>query len=180
MFQKETILREKALQRYEKLRDKWLENNGEEYRKKFKNNKDFHLDRHYPVSAEIYRFSKSKAEIHINFLYGYSRWHHYYIVLGDLSVERDPYVDEVFNLNELEKRYSYSFNGVAHGTPFEEAERILGNDYYEYAGQSPQYRDIYYEHHNIEVIVQDWRVKYIQKGKPAWMDTEMKIKKGSA
>ena len=178
IFQKEIIFQEEALKRYEKIKDKWLEDNGAEYLNKFKNNKIFYLDRRdHPISASIYEFSKSKAKIYIKFIYGHSRWHHYYIVLGNFLAERDPYLDEVFNLNEIEKKYSYSFKGVTHGIPAEEVEEILGNNYYEYAGQSPQYRNIYYEQYNIEVIIQDWRVKYIQEGKPSWMDTEMKFKK---
>jgi len=48
---------------------------------------------------------------------------------------------------------------------------------HEYMGQSPQYRNIYYEKEDIEIIIQDFIVKYIQKGKPGWMDTPMKYKK---
>jgi hypothetical protein len=58
-----------------------------------------------------------------------------------------------------------------------EVEALLGGDYYEYAGQSPQYRNIYYEEYNLEIIIQNERVKYIQKGKPGWMDSEMKFKR---
>ena len=178
IFQKEAVFKEDALRKYETLRDKWLENNGAEYQNKFKNNKVFFLDkRNHSISADIYKFSKSKAKIYIKFIYGHSLWHHYYIVLANFLVERDPYIDEIFNLNELEKQYSYSFKGITHGTTTNEVEEILGRDYYEYAGQSPQYRNIYYEKHDLEIIIQDWRVKYIQKGKPGWMDTEMKIKK---
>lgn len=178
IFQEETFFQKKDLEHYEKLRDLWLENNSEGYFNKFRNNKDFHLDKNNnPISANIYEFSKSNAKIYIKFIYGHSRWHHYYIVLGNFLVERDLHIDEVFNLNELEKKYSYSFNGVFHGTSANEAERILGKNYYEYSGQSPQYRNIYYEKYNIEIIIQDWIVKYIQQGKPNWMDTEMKFKR---
>ena len=178
IFQKETIFRKESLKKYEKLRDKWIKNNGEEYINKFKNNKVFYLDRkNHPISANIYEFSKSKAKIYIKFIYGHSRWHHYYIILGSFLVERDPYIDEVFNLKELENKYSYSFKGVTHGTSAKEIEEILGSDYYEYAGQSPQYQNIYYEKYNIEIIIQDWAVKYVKEGKPSWMDTEMKFKR---
>ncbi len=178
IFKKETIFQNSTLKKYKKLRDKWVENHREEYINKFKNNKVFHLDRNnHPISANIYEFSKSKVKIYIKFIYGHSRWHHYYIILGNFLVERDPYIDEVFNLKELENRYSYSFKGVTHGTSAKKIEEILGSDYYEYAGQSPQYQNIYYEKYNIEIIIQDWVAKYVQKGKPSWMDTEMKFKR---
>ena len=177
IFQKGTILKDEALKQYEKLRDIWLEKNGTEYQNKFKDNKIFYLDRrNHPISADIYQFSESRAKIYIRFIYGHSRWHHYYIVLANLIVKRNRYIDEVFNLNELEKKYSYSFKGVIHGSTAQEVEKTLGRDYYEYAGQSPQYRNIYYEKHDLEIIIQDWRVKYIQKGKPNWMNTEMKYR----
>ena len=178
IFHGETVFQKEALNKYERLRDKWLENNGVDYQNQFKNDKVFFLDReNHPISANIHKFSKTKAKIYIQFIFGHSRWHHYYIILEDFIVERDPYIDEVFNLKELEKKYSYSFNGVAYGTTVQELEEILGRDYYEYMGQSPQYRNIYYEKYDLEIIIQDWIVKYIEKGKPTWMDTEMKFKK---
>lgn len=178
IFQKENVFRKESLERYEKLRDRWLEENGEEYKKGLDDNRYFRLDSgNHPVSADVYQFSKSRAKIWIKFLYGYSRWHHYYVVLGNLLMDRDDYIDEIFGLRELEKKYTFSFKGIAHGTPVDELERVLGNDYYEYASQSPQYRQLYYERHKIEVIVQDFEVKYLQKSRPGWMDTDMKMKK---
>ncbi len=177
IFQKETILRKEAFEKYEKLRNKWFENNGNDYIAKFKKNKIFHLDRkNHPISANVYEFSKSKAKIHIKFIYGHSRWHHYYIALRDFSVDRDSYIDEVFNLIELENKYSYSFKGGNHGMYLEYVKKILGNDYYRASGQSPQYQKIYYDKYNIEIIIQDWVVKYLQKGRPTWMDTKWKYK----
>lgn len=177
IFQKGTFLRKGAYKKYEKIKERWLEENGADYLKKY-NNKNFSIDKEgHHISATVYKFSKLKAKIDIKFIYGYSRWHHYYIVLGSFIAERDPYLDEVFNLIEIEKKYSYSFKGVSHGLPAEDVVEILGNNYYEYAGQSPQYRKIYYEQYNIEIIIQDRRVKYLQKGKPGWMDTEMKLKR---
>ena len=178
IFQKEILFKEEVLKKYEQLRDKWLEDNGEEYLNRFKNDIVFHLDvRNHPVSANIYKFSKSRVKIYVQFIYGYSRWHHYYILLDNFIVERDTYIDEIFNLNALYKKYSYSFRGLGHGSSIEEVEERLGCDYYEYAGQSPQYRNIFFEEYNLEIIIQDWAVKYLQEGKPGWMDTEMKFKK---
>ncbi|TSA25492.1 MAG: WG repeat-containing protein [Bacteroidetes bacterium] len=37
-------------------------------------------------------------------------------------------------------------------------------------GQSPQYRDLWYPDHNLEVVIQDGTVKYLQQGKPGWVD----------
>jgi len=178
IFQKETVFKKDFLTKLEKHRDQWLENNQMDYRNKFKNDRTFHLDRsHHPISASICQFSKSKAKIYIKFIYGHSRWHHFYIILRAFLVKRDSYLDEIFGLNELEKKYSYSFKGVTHGTAAIEVEQRLGGDYYEYAGQSPQYRNIYYEKFNLEIIIQNSKVKYIHKGKPSWMDTELKFKK---
>lgn len=178
MFQKETILQPEALKRYEKIKDKWFEDNGAAYLKRFKNDTTFSIYRSdHSISASIYEFSKLKAKIYITFIYGHSRWHEYSIVLGNFLAERDPYLDEVFNLKEMEKKYSYSFKGVTHGISAEEVEKILGNNYFEYAGQSPQYRNIYYEQYNLEIIIQDNIVKYLHESKPGWMDTEMKFKK---
>lgn len=177
IFKKDSYLQEDASKQYEKSKNEWFKNNSTEYLEKFKDNKIFYLDKeNHPVSAYVYMFSKSEVKIYIQFIYGHSRWHHYYIVLKDYLIERDPYIDEVFNLNDLEKQYSFSYKGIGSGTSLQKVQEILGNDYYEYAGQSPQYQNIYYEKYNIEIIIQDWVVKYLRKGKPGWMDTEMKFK----
>lgn len=177
IFKKGTLFQEDARRMYVNLKREWFTINGADYIKKYKDDKIFYLDNNdHPITANVYMFSKSKAKIHIKFIYGHSRWHHYYIVLGNFLLERDSYIDDVFNLNVLEKKYSYSFKGISHGSSVEEIEDILGRGYYEYAGQSPQYRNIYYEKYNIEIIIQDWVVKYVQEGKPDWMKSEMKFK----
>ena len=77
------------------------------------------------------------VDIYIKFIYGHSRWHHFYILLKNFIVERDDYIDDIFDLDELEKLYSFTFKGVGHGTTAMEMGEILGSDYYEYMGQSP-------------------------------------------
>jgi hypothetical protein len=176
LFKKETGLQEKALHQYEKIRDQRLKDFSKTYRHQFQNDKTFHIDKNNLVSASVYAFSKSKAKIHIKFVYGHSRWHHFYIALADFITERDPFLDGVFGLNELEKQYAFSFKGVCHGMPFAEVEEKLGKEFFNYAGQSPQYQNIYYEQYNLEIIIQDWKVKCLRKGKPGWMDTAMKFK----
>lgn len=177
IFIKDKIFQQKALHKFVNLKDKWFKNNGTEYIKKFENNKIFYLNRNnHPISANVYRFSKSKAKIYIQFIYGHSRWHHYHIVLKNYIIDRDSYINEIFNLIELEKKYSFVFKGVGYGTSLDKALEILGNKYYEYAGPSPQFQNIYYEEYNIELVIQDWIVKYLQQGRPGWMNTEMKHK----
>ncbi len=173
IMQADGSLQEDALRKYRSLRDDWLATHGEEYIKKFDYNKAFLLDS--SLSGNLYQFSNLEAKFYITFTYGHSRWHHYYIALANFLVERTPYIDTVFNLPALEQRYSYSFEGLTHGTTIETMEKILGTDYQEYAGQSPQYRKIYYEQYDIEIIIQAQVVKFVQQGKPGWMDSDMKI-----
>lgn len=178
IFKKETFFKQGAFKRYERAKRQWLEDHGQAYRTKFKTDITFQLDQSgHPLSADVYAFSRSKARIYVHFIYGYSRWHQHDIVLADYLAERDPYLDEVFHLHEMEKKYAYSFKGIAHGSPMEAVEKILGPHDDEYAGQSLQYRNLYYERYNLEIVLQDGSVKYMHKGRPDWMDSGMKIKK---
>ncbi len=173
MFQKETLFTQPFLKQIEGVRDHWLEQNNEKYREKFNDHKVFQLDKAHAVTVDIHGFSKTNVRFYVSFIYGHSRWHHYSILLKVFLIERDDYIDGVFSLRELESQYSFTFNGVGHGTTRKELEEILGSDYLEYRGQSPQYRNIYYQQHDIEVVLQDDLVKYLCKGRPGWMDSNI-------
>ncbi len=172
-FQKETLFTQPFLKQIEGERDLWLEQNNEKYREHFKYNKLFQIDKEHSVTVDIHGFSRTNIRLYVSFIYGHSRWHHYDILLKAFLIERDNYIDGVFKLKEQELRYSFTYNGVGHGTTSRGLEEKLGNDYVEYMGQSPQYRNIYYELHDIEVIIQDGIVKYLCTGRPDWMDSNM-------
>lgn len=174
IFQKVTDLTPQARARFEALRDEWLKKNNEKYGKQFANDKLFRMDKKNDVSVHIHEFTKSEVRLYVLFIYGYSRWHHYYVLLKNYVVPRGDMIDETFRLDDLEKLYSFSFEGVGHGTGVEEMVTKLGTDYSEYAGQSPQYRNIYYEKYDIEIVIQDFEVKYLRKGRPGWAGANKK------
>lgn len=173
IFQRETLFTQPFLKHIEGVRDHWLEQNNEKYRGQFNDHKLFQLDKAHAVTVDIHGFSKTNIRLYVSFIYGHSLWHHYDILLKAFLIERDDYIDGVFKLKELESRYSYTFKGARHGSTSTELEEKLGNNYFEYMGQSPQYRNIYYEQHDIEVVIQDDVVKYLCKGRPGWMNSNM-------
>ncbi|MBK7884792.1 MAG: hypothetical protein IPJ81_14150 [Chitinophagaceae bacterium] len=59
---------------------------------------------------------------------------------------------------------------MGHGTTVLEMEKILGTGYEEDIKQMINYREIYYKEYNIEIVIQDEKVKYIKRGKPNWMN----------
>jgi len=176
IFQKGTLLSTNFLIAYEATRDQWLKENDDQYVKRFKNYNGFFKDKNHAIKTTLKRFSATKARIQISFIYGHYRWHHYFILLENYTVPRSPYIDDVFGLAALEKKYSYSVKGIGHGLSATDMERVLGEDYWEYAGQSPSFRKVYYEELDVEVVIQHWVVKYINKGRPKFMDTDMKYK----
>ncbi len=173
IFQKNDLLTKDALTEMKKIRDGLIKKNKKTFMEKNKKDNSFFLDTKYPISIEISRISKTKVNIYILFVYGHSRWHSFYMCIKNYIIKRDADIDEIFNLKELEENYFFSFKGIGHGTAFEYMEKKLGKNYYEYLGQSPQLRNIYYEKYNIEVVIQDFVVKKINKGRPGWMDSGM-------
>ncbi len=171
IFQTETLFTQSFRKQIEGERDLWLKKNNETYKARFKDHKRFQPDKTHEVSVDVHEFSKKNVRLDVSFVYGYSRWHQYHILLRAFRIERDDHIDAVFRLKELESRYTFTFKGVGHGTTSTELEKILGNNYFEYRGQSPQFRNIYYRQHDIEVVIQDDLVKYLCKGRPGWMDS---------
>jgi hypothetical protein len=173
IFQKDSAaLSKKYIKKIEELRDDWMKLKGKEYKKKFDSDKQFKKDDASPVSVIVHEFSQSTVKIYIVFVYGHSMWHHYYVLLKNLVINRNEYIDDVFDLKEMEEQYSYVFKKIGYGSTTSEMYKKFGKNYVEYEGQSPDFRDIYYEKYNIEVVIQDQKIKYLKKGKPGWVTSE--------
>lgn len=173
IFQENDLLSKEAMDEMKKIRDNLVKKNKKSFIDNNKNDKSFSLDSNYAISIEISRISKTKVNIYILFVYGHSRWNNYYMRIKNYIINRDTDIDKIFNLKELEEKYFFSFKGVEYGNSFEDMEKKLGNNYHEYLGQSPQLKNIYYEIYNIEVVIQNFIVKNINKGRPGWMDSGM-------
>ncbi|MFC2102649.1 WG repeat-containing protein [Bacteroidota bacterium] len=152
-------------------RDHWMEQEREDYlTRMFAPDPLFNVDVDVPIDVVVREFSKRSVRINIAFTIGHSRWHHYHILLKDYQVDRNKTVDQIFGLKQLEELYSASYKNIGHGSSFTDVLRALGLNYTEYNGQSPQYRTLWFADHNLEVIIQDGVVMYLQKGKPSWVD----------
>lgn len=152
-------------QKFLRLKEEWI-------RKKFKTYPPAMPEdpAHHPADGApaplVRAFSKDRVVIGVVFQTGFSRWHHYYELIASYLIPRTKEIDALFGLVELEKQYRLEYKGVRHGMPFGEAiEKILGPYDCEYAGQSPQFRNIYYLKHDLEIVVQDGTIKYLKRGR---------------
>jgi len=158
------------------LRDGWMEEHREVYlTRNFTPDSLFNIDVEAPIDVIVKEFSKASVRINIVFTIGHSHWHHYYILLKDYQIARNETVDQIFRVKKLEEVYADTFLGIGHSSPFPDVLRTLGLNYEEYKGQSPQYRNLWFPDHNLEVILQEGYVKYLQKEKPAWVDQSQPI-----
>ncbi len=118
------------------------------------------------LGAKVREFSERRARVWVLRSTGTSRWHHFFTLVSELVVDRTAGVDAVLGLSELEAQYSASFAGVRHGMKFSELPRL--GPCRDYQGQSPDFRNVYCEEHDIEIVVQDGIVKYVHRGRPSW------------
>jgi hypothetical protein len=131
------------------------------------------FENYFDIDLIVKEFSARRARIFVVITLGHSRWHHYYFLLKNFIIDRNNEIDHIFKLNKLQETYTATYQTIGHGSSYEQVENILGNEYFEYTGQSPQLRNIYYEDHNLEVVIQDFHVKYITKNRPGWMNSDM-------
>ncbi|MBE0648903.1 MAG: WG repeat-containing protein, partial [Bacteroidales bacterium] len=152
-------------------RDHWMEQEREGYlTRMFATDPLFNVDVEAPIDVIVREFSPDGIRVHILFTIGHSRWHHYYILLKDYQMARNETVDQIFQVKQLEEVYAETCQGIGHGSSFPDLLRALGLNYTEYMGQSHQYRNLWFPDHQVEVIIQDGYVKYLQYAKPGWVD----------
>lgn len=160
----------KAYQELLKQREQWMEDNKEEYLSRFASNPAFHFEEEALIDFVVKEFSRSKVHVFIVFTIGHSRWHNYQILLKNYLINRNETVDQIFKLKKLDEIYTAEYHGLSHGSSFPEILKSLGVNYNEYIGQTPQYQNLYFSNHDLEVIIQDGYIKYLQKGKPDWVE----------
>ncbi len=156
--------------------DEWKKHDDGNISPEFQNDPYFVLNSDYKIDYKIDGFSADRVNISFFFEYGASRWHHYLVRIKNLVLPRTTRIDSLFALDELEAMYTIQIRGIGYNSTFEEMEKNLGKEYFEYIGQSLQLRNIYYPGLDVEVCVQDEMVKYIKEGRPGWMDSNNVIK----
>ena len=134
-----------------KLMNEWEKDDAINPSRDFKNDPYFNLIKDRKLEYAIAGFSDKKVNVLFFFTYGFSRWHRYNAILENLILPRNEMVDSILNMKYFDDLYKTEYKEVRHGTTMVEAEEILGDDYYEYLGQSMQLRNIYYQ---IEYLTQ--------------------------
>ena len=149
-------------------RDQWLEQNRESFLDQFASDPLFQVEQEFPLEVILTSFSRNQIVFQIAFSMGYSRWHHYLILLRDYILQRNATTDKIFRIRQLEEVYAYQYQGVQYVMPFEEVIKNLGSGFLEKIHQPLHYRTLYYPEYNLEVVLQDEQVKYLNPVKPAW------------
>jgi hypothetical protein len=120
------------------------------------------------LGVKVHEFSTRRARVWVVRPTRQSRWHHLFDLVSELVLDRTARVDALFGLPALEAQYTASFAGVRHGMKVSELPPL--GPCRDYPGQSPSFRNIYCEDHELEIVVQDGIVKYVQHGKPSWAE----------
>ena len=118
--------------------------------------------------AQLRKFSKSSVTIGVMQPLGGRRWHHYYYKLVLYELKRFDFIDDVFKIPDKEKKLSYTFKGIGHGSTMKDLEE-LGRPDHIYPSQTPSFEQFYYEKFDIHVIIHNFKVYIIEAGKPNWI-----------
>lgn len=162
-------------------RDRWINSSREEYlTRNFASDPLFSVDQEFPVEVLVREFSANDGWVSVVFSVGYSRWHHYYMLLKDYRINRSPEVDRMFGLDQLVKKYTLTYQDIGYGSSFQDLIHTLGLNFLEYPGQSIQLRTLYFPGADLEVILQDGMVKYLENGKPEWVNGPAVVQSDSA
>jgi hypothetical protein len=142
----------------------------------------FNLAKNPAPFAEVARFSSKRVVIRALYPLGAYLWHHYFETLAVYELERNGRIDERFKLVELEKKLSFTFKGIGHGTRAgyfsnpdnadDTVTKVLGRPDDEYMSQTLSYRLIYYRRYNISIEIHDGVVYTVEQGKPGWVGDE--------
>jgi hypothetical protein len=126
------------------------------------------------------RFNASRVVVRVLAPLGGYLWHNYFETLAVYEFNRRRRLDDIFNLVATEKRLSFTFKGIGHGTPagyFSSPDnekdlvtKALGVPDDEYMSQTPSYRLIYYRRYNISIEIHDGVVYAVERGKPGWVE----------
>jgi len=154
------------------LVEEWKKNDDENISPEFRNDSYFVPNREYKLEYSVDAFSDDSINVRFFFEYGTSRWHHYNALLQNLIIPRSSIVDSILEMQYFENLYTKRYKGIGYGSSESEMEAALGNEYFEYLGQSLHLRNVYYHIDDVEVCLQDGIVKYVIEGRPAWMDSD--------
>ncbi len=156
-----------------RIMNEWIKDDTITPARDFQNDPYFKLITDRKLEYTIAGFTDDKVNIYFYFTFGSSRWHHYNALLENLILPRNEMVDSILNMKYYDDLYKTEYKGIKHGSSIMIVEQILGDDYYEYLGQSMQLRNIYFKNYNTEFCIQDGIVKYISSGIPSWMDSDL-------
>ncbi|MBK8011122.1 MAG: hypothetical protein IPK13_07205 [Deltaproteobacteria bacterium] len=122
-----------------------------------------------PMKVFVRGFSRSEVRVFVLWATGASRWHHFFDLVADFQVARTADLDRRLGLAALEADYALEVCGVRHGMRVDDAIAALPGVLLEYPGQSLQFRRLYTVDCDVEIVVQDFIVKYLRRGDPGWL-----------
>lgn len=120
--------------------------------------------------AEVLKFNQKMVYITILKPLGGWRWHHYFQSLAIYKIERDKTIDTIFKLNDLYKKFSFTYQGVGHGMAASDPAVVkLGKPDYQYPSQSPSFGQRYYQKHHLHIVTHHFMIYSIEQKEPGWV-----------
>ncbi len=133
--------------------------------------------------AEVSQISKMEVYVKILKPLGAWRWHHHFQCLAIYKIQRNKAIDEIFSVEELYAKLSFTYLGIGHGMGgpdiFQSENRVskmLGRPDYVYPSQSPSFGQSYYKKHDLHIVTHNRVIYYVEKGQPDWVDYMKKEK----
>jgi hypothetical protein len=149
-------------------------------------NQEFKPKRSVPLKdprcfAEVSRINKNEVYIKILKPLGAWRWHHDFQCLAIYKTQRNETIDDIFALDKLYTKLSYTFQGITHGMAGPDFGvkdtaifKAFGKPDYVYPGQSLSLGQFYYEKQDLHIVTHEYVVYYVEKGKPDWVESMKK------
>lgn len=126
--------------------------------------------------AEVVRFSQRQVVVMVLERRGNYLWHQYLECLAAFRMPRDPQVDELFGVDNLDRLYASRCKGIASGDSEKTVLKTLGEPDLVESWQPIGYFRYSYFADDVAIQFQDFRVKTIQHGIPPSLKKEAKQK----
>jgi len=126
--------------------------------------------------AVVVGFSSNEIAVMVLRPTGYWLWHHFSECLAAFRIRRNPQLDALFGVGDLERRYAVRYKGVGYGDTDAAVRAAFGAPDAIEEYQPFNYFRFSYLEDDLVFQFQDARVKTITRGVPATLREEIKQK----
>jgi hypothetical protein len=116
-----------------------------------------------PPFAQVLGYSSHEILVKLLQPVGSYRWHHYYKCLASFSIPRNPEMETIFKIADLENTYGREYQGIRQGSRPEEVLKTLGEPTETHLTQAVGFYFWDYEPLNIRIVFQNDSVSSIHE-----------------